>query len=50
MKVDSWNMNYRRKKLKLKKKKVDQNTRKTMDELQGIYGVDAKTMAGMQRG
>ena len=50
VKVDSWNLNYSKKKKKLKKKKLDQGTKKKMNELQSIYGVDAKTLAGLQKG
>lgn len=50
VKVDSWNLNYSKKKKKLKKKKVAKDTRRRMDELQNIYGVDAKTLAGLQKG
>ena len=50
VKVDTWNMNYKKKKKKLKEKKVGQRVRNRMDELQNIYGVDAKTLAGVQKG
>jgi hypothetical protein len=45
--VDSWNLNYSNKKKKLKKKKLDQSSKKKMNDLQNIYGVDAKTLAGL---
>ena len=48
-KVDSWNMNYSRRKKKLKKKKIKKDHSKRMNELQGIYGVDARTLAGLDR-
>ena len=50
VKVDSWNLNYRGKKKKLKKKKVTQNQLNKMKDLQNIYGVDAKTLAGLSKG
>jgi hypothetical protein len=49
VKVDSWNMNYSKRKKKLKRKKVKKEHNKKMDALQGIYGVDARTMAGLDR-
>jgi hypothetical protein len=49
-KVDSWNLNYKGKKKKLKKKKVTENQKKKMNDLQNIYGVDAKTLAGLSKG
>lgn len=48
--MDAWNLNYKGKKKKLKKRKVDNRTRQRMDDLQNIYGVDAKTLAGLQKG
>ena len=48
VKIDSWNMNYMKRKKKHKKKKVDANMRRRMDELEGIYGVDARTLAGIE--
>jgi hypothetical protein len=50
VKVDSWNLNYSKKKKKLKKKKLDKDQKKRMSALQNIYGVDAKTLAGLQKG
>lgn len=47
MKVDAWNLNYRGKKKKLKKRKLDQKTKDRMNDLQSIYGVDARTLAGL---
>ena len=48
--MDDWNLNYRGKKKKLKKKKIDNKTKQRMNDLQSIYGVDAKTLAGLQKG
>jgi len=39
-----------KRKKKHKKKKVDANMRRRMDELEGIYGVDARTLAGIETG
>lgn len=50
VKVDSWNMNYNRKKKKLKKQKISSNQKKKMKDLQEIYGIDAKTLAGLSKG
>lgn len=50
VKVDAWNLNYRGKKKKLKKKKVTENEKRKMKNLQDIYGVDAKTLAGLSKG
>lgn len=43
-------MNYRGKKKKHRKKKVTDNQKKKMHDLQNIYGVDAKTLAGLSKG
>lgn len=50
VKVDAWNLNYKRKKKKLKKKKITDAQKRKMDDLQNIYGVDAKTLAGLSNG
>ena len=47
VKVDSWNLNYNGKKKKLKKKKLDAATKNKMNDLKNIYGVDARTLAGL---
>jgi len=49
VKVDSWNLNALKRRKKRKKKKIDSNMRKRMDELQNIYGVDARTLAGLDQ-
>ena len=50
MKVDAWNLNYRNKKKKQKKRKVTDNAKRKMQDLQDIYGVDAKTLANLKKG
>lgn len=50
VKVDAWNLNYRKKKKKQKKRKVTDNAMRKMKDLQDIYGVDAKTLANLKRG
>ena len=51
VKVDAWNLNYRGKKKKLKKKrKVTDNQKRKMNDLQNIYGIDARTLAGLSKG
>ncbi len=50
LRVDAWNLNYMKRKKKHKKKKVAKNTKKKMDQLQSIYDVDARTLAGLQHG
>ena len=50
MKVDSWNLNYRGKKKKLHKKRITKRQKRKIQDLQEIYGVDANTLAGLQKG
>jgi hypothetical protein len=50
VKVDAWNLNYRGKKKKLRKKRTTDNQLKKMHDLQNIYGLDAKTLAGLSKG
>ena len=53
VKVDAWNLNYKKKKGKKlipRQKKMNDKIKNRMGQIQEIYGVDAKTLAGMQRG
>lgn len=50
VKVDAWNLNYRGKKKKLKKRKATKKDQRKMQDLQNIYGIDAKTLAGLSKG
>lgn len=45
VKVDSWNLNYKKK--NKKKRPLDQRTLDRMNDIQNIYGVDARTLAGL---
>lgn len=49
VKVDSWNLNYSKRKKRFKKKKMKEDDSKRYQELKSIYGVDARTMAGLDR-
>lgn len=49
VKVDSWNLNYSKRKKRFKKKKMKEDDSKKFNELKNIYGVDARTMAGLDR-
>ncbi len=43
-------MNYDKRRKKHKKKKVNQRVRRRMDELEAVYGVDARQLAGLTGG